>query len=929
MRTAPLLKRIFASFVFLLFTAFALQAQTKFFVAPGASTTATGNSWADPLDLQTAINTALAGDSVFVAQGTYQLANGQSYSMKEGVKIYGGFEGNEATLTERNLTAGFVSTLRGNNARVVYNNLNGLTAAALLDGFTITNGYGAYGAGMWNRTCSPTISNCVFAGNNGGGMYNSSSSAIVGKCVFTGNYGPLTTYGGGIGNANSPGVSIINCIFSGNQGHLGGGVYIDDIAPTSLRVINCTFVGNTASAGNGVGAIYCGARSSPKIQNCIIWGNSSAIYKSVVLIPAVITNNIIQGGHTGNSKLDPLFVNPSNPAGPDNIFGTADDGLLLQAGSPALNTGTFDTSGLRLPGTDISGAARIQGNKIDMGAYESSFSCSGFTTLYVDSSVVTSGDGSSWATAFKTFQEGLLAADQCKSASSLLVAKGTYQVAAGSEFGLLKDLKIYGGFPGGGGSFAQRNTATYTSILKGNGGSVFYNESIDATAWIDGFTITGGTGIGGGGMFNIYSSPSINNCVFTGNVVTTNGGGGGALFNRNGSPTITNCIFSNNSASTTDQGGGGAIMNSTASPVINHCFFLNNTAKFGGAIYNGSNPTAPVISNTVFAGNISGGDGAGIANYGTSLKLTNVTFVNNSAGRGGGAIDNYYPVLTITNTVFWGNTAVNGHTDIWLGADGSLDANYSFLQVARPGTGNILGSSSPFVNVANPAGIDGVWGTADDGIALIAGSPCINAGTPDTTGLALGDTDIAGNPRVVNTVIDLGSYEFASSTLPVTLVSFTGSLRNSVANLHWQTEQETNFDRFEVLKSTNGSQFQPLGQVPAKGTAGSYSYNTAQQEPTAYYRLKMVDLNGSAKYSSIIRLTQKGGNSLFAYPNPATNQLNIQVANAGSMNIYAADGKLVKTMTLRAGINTVEINELSAGIYYGVINGEQVRFMKK
>jgi hypothetical protein len=79
------------------------------------------------MDLQTAINNASAGDSVFVAQGTYT----GSFVMKEGVKIYGGFAGTEASLTDRNLVAGHISTLNGNGGgRVVVNNNNGLTSAA-------------------------------------------------------------------------------------------------------------------------------------------------------------------------------------------------------------------------------------------------------------------------------------------------------------------------------------------------------------------------------------------------------------------------------------------------------------------------------------------------------------------------------------------------------------------------------------------------------------------------------------------------------------------------------------------------------------------------------------------------------------------------------------------------------------------------------
>lgn len=924
------MKKIFATLVSLLFAVFALQAQTTWFVTPGAPAAGIGISWANPIDLQTAIAGASAGDQVFVAQGTYQPSNGQSFAMKEGVKIYGGFQGTETALTQRILTAGYVSTLKGNNARVVYNNNNGLTAAAVLDGFTITNGSASYGGGLMNTRASPTISNCIFASNTGGGMWNAYSSSTIIKCVFTSNAGGLTTYGGGIGCASSNGVSIINCIFSGNTGFWGGGVYIDDLGPASPSIINCTFWGNTGSSFGAAGGIYCNSRSVPKIQNCIIWGNNSGIKTQPTATVPVITNNIIQGGYLNNLKVDPLFVNSGNPAGPDNIWGTADDGLMLQSGSAACNAGTADLTGLNLPNTDIAGAARVQGGKIDVGAYESSFTCGVFTTLYVDSSMVSAGDGGSWATAFKTLDQGLLAASQCNIVSNIMVAKGTYPVAASNSFGMLSHVQIYGGFPSGGGSIAQRNTTSNASILQGNGNSVFYNTNIDATALLDGFTITGGSSSVGGGMQNYNASPVVNNCVFTGNTASANGGAGGGMYNRGASsPYISNCFFSGNSASTTGAGGGGAIWNEAASPAIVNTVFNNNTAGYGGAIYNNLS-TNSVIRNSVFAGNVSLNDAGAIANYGNALTVTNVTFANNTAGGGGGAIDNYGSALTVTNSVFWGNASGDANKDIWW-ETGTPNITYSFTQVSWAGTGNIPGSSSPFSNAANPAGADGIWATKDDGLALKAGSPCIDAGTPDTTGLTLGNTDIAGNLRIVNAAIDMGAYEFDNTPLPIILISFTGNLDNGIANLQWLTGEETNFNHFEVEKSTDNSLFRPQGEVSAKGSGSSYTYSTPQQEPTAYYRLKLVDIDGKFLYSRIVRLSQSenAGNGILLYPNPATDHINFKVANAGSISIYAADGKLIKTQIIQAGINTVDVRELSKGLYYGVVGGLLTKFIKK
>ena len=68
----------------------------------------------------------------------------------------------------------------------------------------------------------------------------------------------------------------------------------------------------------------------------------------------------------GNITVDPLFLNTSDLDGEDDILFTSDDGLSLQSGSPARNTGTNTDA----PATDIAGVSRPQGGTVDMGAYE-------------------------------------------------------------------------------------------------------------------------------------------------------------------------------------------------------------------------------------------------------------------------------------------------------------------------------------------------------------------------------------------------------------------------------------------------------------------------------------------------------------------------------------------------------------------------------
>lgn len=314
------------------------------YVTPAAAGTGNGSSWANASSsLQIIINNASDGDEVWVAQGTY---NG-GFSMKEGVKIYGGFTGTETTLSQRNWYNNKTILDGGNMQRVVINNNNGLTLAAVLDGFTIQNGKANNnnvqyydGAGMYIRSSSPTISNCVFYNNNadhhGGGLF------IYEECA------PL----------------IINCIFFKNSGLRGGGLCNMDLS--SATIINCSFSGNTAS--ETAGAINNFA-SSPKIYNCILWGNSAAfgekeIHDEEDAAPDV-QNCVIQNGYnstyaTGINIIttDPQFVNAS-----------AGDLRLLNT-SAALNTGNNSLYLPNYPTLDLGNNSRVYSSTIDIGAFE-------------------------------------------------------------------------------------------------------------------------------------------------------------------------------------------------------------------------------------------------------------------------------------------------------------------------------------------------------------------------------------------------------------------------------------------------------------------------------------------------------------------------------------------------------------------------------
>lgn len=154
---------------------------------------------------------------------------------------------------------------------------------------------------------------------------------------------------------------------------------------------------------------------------------------------------------------------------------------------------------------------------------------------------------------------------------------------------------------------------------------------------------------------------------------------------------------------------------------------------------------------------------------------------------------------------------------------------------------------------------------------------------------------------------------------PIILKDFSGSINNDIATLNWQTETEENFNRFEIEKSADAKAYSLIASVTPKGNNNNYSYNTSQAEKIAFYRLKMIDNDKNLSYSKIVRLSQNNS-EIIIYPNPATNEIHMNANEASLFSIYNASGVLVKTVKLNEGFNTINIQSLSKGAYFGKSN---------
>ncbi len=566
-----------------------------------------------------------------------------------------------------------------------------------------------YGGGINNLSSSPIIHNCNFIGNgspNGGGVSNDHSNVDIQNCVFIDNQ---TRSGGGVYNMYTT-ATLTNCVFASNKAFYGPG--IANNLSSNATLTNCTFANNstTMPSNANVGIISNYSDSYLSLTNSILWGNNIVSGNNIEIntsgtATTNVSNSIVQGGYAGAIDVNPMFVNAANPAGPDGIYRTADDGLRLQAGSPAINTGdnALIPAGIT---TDITGTARIQNGVVDMGAYEH-YICPG-EEVYVDQSIGTSGNGTSWITAFATLDEALNAAHNCPEIHTINVAQGTYKPTRkpyqnGLEittpddrdvtFHLPNGVAIYGGFPSDGG---VRNIVANPTILSGdlNGDDVINGSAStlsitgnaenvyhvvlsvsdsDATL-LNGFTITGGNANGvfagsiavegkdiyqhGGGAIQVCTSwVTLRNCTLSGNSATD----GGALYNNFYSyPTLKNSTLSDNLASN----HGGAIFNYFSSPDLSHCYLSGNICgNNGGAIFS-TELSAPVINNCTLSGNSAQKGGAmfttssSFGSVNIPTLISNNAFMQNNAQSEGGALHNNASVLLhINNCTFGNNTA--------------------------------------------------------------------------------------------------------------------------------------------------------------------------------------------------------------------------------------------------------------------------------
>jgi len=273
---------IFTLLAFFCAPLFNARAASVYYAIPSGLTTGACDSWTNACTLTYAISLAVSGDEIWVAEGIHKPGTARTdyFNLKDGLQIYGGFDGTETLRTQRDpdahltILSGDVSdddTTDANGVVTDYTDINGddnnyrvvivqhgATSSTILDGFTITAAYAdddsSYydGGGIYSAWASPTLNNLHISGNYayrfGGGIYfYGGSTATISNSVFIGN-GAINIGGSGGGGIYTQFDSLVltNVDFIRNNGRMGGAIEKNG---GTLTMTNVGFYGNTSDDG--------------------------------------------------------------------------------------------------------------------------------------------------------------------------------------------------------------------------------------------------------------------------------------------------------------------------------------------------------------------------------------------------------------------------------------------------------------------------------------------------------------------------------------------------------------------------------------------------------------------------------------------------------------------------------------------------------
>ncbi|MBC7534742.1 MAG: T9SS type A sorting domain-containing protein, partial [Ferruginibacter sp.] len=200
------------------------------------------------------------------------------------------------------------------------------------------------------------------------------------------------------------------------------------------------------------------------------------------------------------------------------------------------------------------------------------------------------------------------------------------------------------------------------------------------------------------------------------------------------------------------------------------------------------------------------------------------------------------------------------------------------------------------------------------------------SGNFTTVNLPAGYTMTIGSTTVILNKITI---------VPLRLLSFQVTKSNNQTFLNWSTENEINTSHFEIERSADGRVFNKIGNIRSNNLPGNNNYHFTDQlplQPTNYYRIKQVDIDGDYSYSETKEINFERSPVISVSPNPSKNILSINGAeNYEEIQIINISGLLLRKMKSVGNIQ-VDISNLPAGKYFLKLSGKTgsktVQFVK-
>jgi hypothetical protein len=669
-----------------------------------------GTNWTNAYtDLQAALTNTSFGE-IWVAKGTYSPTITSSstiyFNLKNNVAIYGGFNGNETNLHQRdyNIYTTILSGDIGNSNRsyhVVYG--DNVDSTAILDGFTITRGKadqqgfpGYFGGGIYLKYSSPKIKNCIVIDNTalkrGGGIHSHYGSPLIYNCLITNNShtgSGNSTGGGGISSYSS----YMNIEKSSISNNFPEGIYASNY---SSLTIDSSSISNNSVYGIRLDDSNLNLFNS-SIDSSVI-GLLGEGYSEVLIEGCNFFQNFNYGFQNDDSYGKYEFYNSSFIK---NGTGSLHGGLRIVSETTIDNCTFFKNANT---GLVLSSYNNINNKKINNCTIDSN---------YIGISMV----------------NGTLS--NCTITNNTQTGIDSYELGL-NPIGL---------------------TTIKDCIISNNGDSLSPNDgggiNVSGDVQIKNCLVENNTALEGAGIRLNNGSPTITNCTFKNN----KGWSGTGIYirnlpsNANDSISIINCSFINNRSS----GAGAGITSTTDGQlfITNSIFHSNTSSQEGTSLYL-TNSTAKIVNSTFYANHYDGtcsGCGSEISGGGPSLNITNSILWNTSNN-----------TLNRGEIYFLGGATNYSYSNIKGGYPGLGNLNVDPMFVDTTNFDLRLHCNSPLINIGTNDSIPNNLHTDFSGNNRIHDS-IIDLGAYET-----GNTDIKTSICYGDSILIYGNYQSVTNT---------------------------------------------------------------------------------------------------------------------------------------------------------------------